>query len=135
MIILCSLNIVIAAVIQNSQPIESNAAAVADQISPEDKSSNDENSDLDTAEFKRFGKRFGYAVPVAVPVAAPVYVQPIPVQPVAVPVPVHYQPVQQYQVHTPDCGCNKGGYQGGHSFGYNYNYHYNNYWCNFKCEI
>lgn len=113
--------------IQSSQPIESNAAAVADQIAPEDKESNDENSDLETAEFKHFRRKFGYGVPVAVPV----YVQPVAVQPVHVQ-PVHVQPVYiqqpvQYQhVHTPDCGCNGGGYQqGGQSYGYNYNYHYN----------
>lgn len=115
---MCFIGITLAAVIQNSQPIESNAANVVEQISPEDKKSSDD--DLDTAEFKHiFRRKF---VPVAVPVA-PVYVQPVPVpvQPVPVPVPVH-QPVHHY--HTPDCGCNNngGGYQ---SYGYNYNYHYN----------
>lgn len=109
--------------IQNSQPIESNAAAVADQIASEDKQSNDE--DLETAEFKHFRRKIGYGVPVAVqPVYVQSYVQPVHIQPV--PVPVHIQPVQYQHVHTPDCGCNQGGYQqGGQSYGYNYNYHYN----------
>ncbi len=113
----------IAAAIEITQPIESNAAVVADQISPEEKKSSDDTSDLETAEFKHgFRRRFGYAVPYAVPVAVPV--QTIPV---AVPVqPVHFQPVHYQHVHTPDCGCNGGGYQqGSHSYGYNYNYHYN----------
>lgn len=112
--------------IQTAQPIESNAAVVAEKISPEtDKT--DENSDLETAEFKHFRRKFSYGVPVAVPVAAPVYIQPVPVQVQPVAVPVHYQPVYQH-VHTPDCGCNGGGYNGGHSYGYNYNYHYNYWW-------
>lgn len=119
MTFLCLLTIAIAAVAQNSQPIELNSAAV--QISPEDRKSNDESSDLETAEFKHFFKRrLGHGIPVA-----PVYVQPY-IQPVPIAVPVHVQPVP-YHVHTPDCGCNGGGYQGGHSYGYNYNYHYNNY--------
>lgn len=119
--------------IQNPQPIESNAAAIADQITSENNKSNDESSDLETAEFKHFGfrRKLGYGIPVAVPVA-PVYVQPyiqpIQVQPVQIQ-PVHIQPVQYQHVHTPDCGCNGGGYQqGGHSYGYNYNYHYNYWW-------
>ncbi|KAG4078753.1 hypothetical protein HA402_015343 [Bradysia odoriphaga] len=114
-IFMCLIGVTFAAVAQDSKPIESNAAAVAAQISPEDKNSGDD--DLETAEFKHlFRPKLAYAVPVAVPVA-PVYVQPVPVH-----VPV--QPV--HHVHTPDCGCNGGGYnQGGHSYGYNYNYHYN----------
>ncbi|KAJ6644460.1 hypothetical protein Bhyg_09429 [Pseudolycoriella hygida] len=90
-ILLCLVGVAFAAVVQNSQPIESNAAAVAGQINPEEKTSNDDSSDLETAEFKHFGRRFGFGVPVAVPL----YVQPVPVQPVAVPVAVPVQPIVQ----------------------------------------
>lgn len=121
MIFLCLFSVSFAAVIQNSQPIESNAASVADQIASEDKKTNDDNSDLETAEFKRpFARKFGFGVPVAVPVQ-PVYVQQPYIQPVPVPV---YQPVQYQHVHTPDCGCNGGGHNQHSSYGYNYNYHY-----------
>lgn len=134
MLLLCFLSITSAAVIENSQPIETNAANVAQQIAPEDKKSDDDNSDLETAEFKHGFRRkfggFGYGVPVVVPVAVPVAPVYVPVQPVIQPVhvqPVHVQPVQYQYVHTPDCGCNGGGHQGGHSFGYNYNYHYSHF--------
>lgn len=126
MLCLFGLSLTFAALVPSSQSVDANTADVAEKISPEGDKSDDQNSDLETAEFKHFGKKhFGFGVPVGVPVAVPVqpvYVQPVHIQPVYQP--VQYQHVQYQHVHTPDCGCN-GGYNSGQNYGYNYNYHYN----------